>query len=129
MDTNLQALPFSYVVVSPALAANGTGVSTLRIQADSDFEVQYFLGTSTADAVTDFTSNNFSVLVSDQATGRALSSARVPQRLFCGNAQNSTPELNRVRFVAQTDLTFDFLNLTGSTLTVSIVMKGTKYLI
>lgn len=126
--TNLRAIPFSYVVISPTLAANSTGVATLRFQADSRFELHYFLAVSSEDDPADVAPNNFSVLVKDMATGRELASQRVPQSIFSGSAFNSSPELRSPLFLPQTDMSFDFLNLTGNSLTVTVVLKGVKFL-
>ena len=128
-QNNLQAVPFDYVVTSPLLAANATGSATLLFMADSEFEIHYFLGISSADTLSQPTNNNFSVLITDGATGRAFASQRVPQALFSGNAFNSSPELRAPRFLPQTNLVFDFLNLTGGNNTVTIVLKGTKFLL
>lgn len=123
---NNKILPFDYVVVSAALTANAAGVSTLTLQADSWFELHGYFGSCTEDLDTDFMPNNFSVQISDQSTGRFLSSARVPQRAIGAPANGGLLLLVPVAFPPNATLTFDFLNLTANTNTVTLTLRGIK---
>jgi len=128
--TNATAIPFTYVVTSPTLTASSSGSITLIMQADSRFELTAIFATSSLDANTDMSSNNFSVLITDQTTGRQLSSNRIPQRIFAGTAFNGYLGRRSILFNPQSNLLFDFLNLSGASpnvITLSLV--GYKYLI
>lgn len=121
-------IPFEYVVTSgaTALAGNASAQVTLTLSADSAFELLAILGTSTLDAATDYSPNNFSVQIIDQSTGRQLSNARVPQRNMFGAMTGNLPEKYPIRFPASCVLLFDILNLSGSSNTVTITLKGYK---
>jgi hypothetical protein len=130
MDTNISSIPYTYVIqTSSAIAANGTTTLLLQLQADSQFELETIYATSSLDVNSDVSSNNFSVQMSDQSTGRLFSNGRVPQRVFAGNAFNG--ELNRRPIVFQPNsiVNFDILNLTANSNTVTIALKGYKILI
>lgn len=121
-------IPFSYRV-NITLAANATGAANLLLMADSTFEVHYVFGRSSADGATTIAPNNFELSIQDQATGRLFMSQRIPQALLAGNAFNNAPELRGLQFQPQTNLLFDFINLTNASLTVDVVLKGNKILI
>lgn len=126
---NKLIIPFSYVHTSgsTAIVANGNVQNTLTMAADCSFELLAILGSCSEDADTDIMPNNFSVLITDQSTGRNLASARVPQRCMAGSTNNGNlPEKYPIRFPASCILAFDFLNLTGNSNTVTIVLKGYK---
>lgn len=123
-------LPFEYLVSSGAMAASAAAQVTLTLQADSNFELQALMGSSSLDADTDFMPNNFSCQITDQSTGRQLMSARIPQRILVGPSNGSLMERHRIVFPAQAILLFDFLNLdSGNANTVTFVLKGYKHLI
>jgi hypothetical protein len=128
--SNINSIPFIYLVTSPTMGANGTSQVTLLMQADSRFELHGIFGTSSTDANSDFSSNNFSLLITDQTTGRQLMSNRVPQRILCGNAFNGYLQRRPIVFEPQSNILFDFLNLTaGASFTVNIALAGYKFLL
>src|SRR5262245_13470830 len=121
-------IPFWYLVNSGALAASTSGITTLTLQADSSFELHWIQASSDQDAATDVMPNNFSVQISDQSTGRLLSNARIPQRIFCGPANGGfVRQMRPITFPPQANLQFDFLNLvTDDTTNVTLVLGGYK---
>lgn len=132
MQTNTNEIPFTYVVPAITLAANASGQQNLVLMADSYFELAYIFATGGVDATTENTlinPNNFSLLIQDNTTGRALMSARVPQRILCGNAFNGFPQRRPTVFEPQSNLLFDYLNLTAGNNTVTIAMVGYKQMI
>lgn len=126
--TNRDALPFIYTV-NVTLAANGTAQTTLIMQADSYFELHAILGTGGQNNTTEdslVNPNNFSVSIRDQTTGNELMSQRVPQRILCGNAFNAFIQRRPIVFEPQSNLFFDFLNLTANTNVVTLGLHGYK---
>jgi hypothetical protein len=122
-------IPFDYLVSSGSIANAASIVTTLTLQADSAFELHWIFGTSSEDADTDFMPNNFEVKISDQATGRELSNARIPQRCFCGPANGGVFRMLRpICFAPNTNLQFDWLNVSGQTATARLVLRGLKLL-
>lgn len=120
------AIPFDYVVVSASIAASGTGVSTLTLSPDSEFELHRYLASSSLDTDTDFMPNNFSVMVTARGTGYQLASANVPQRCF--GPYNGLPLLRPILFPRQEVLEFSFTNLdAGSANVITIVLRGMKF--
>jgi len=119
-------IPFWYVVTSTAMAANANNQQTLIMQADSWFELNTILGSCTEDADTDFMPNNFSVNLTDQASGRNLASARVPQRILCQPANGGLSLQTGIIFPPSANILLDFLNLTGNSNTVTLVLQGFK---
>jgi hypothetical protein len=129
MDTNISSLPFSYVIQSGSISANANTTLLLQLQADSQFELEAVFATSSLDANTDISSNNFSVQMSDQSTGRLFSNGRVPQRAFAGNAFNGALNRRPITFQPNSIVNFDILNLTANANIVTIVLKGYKILV
>ena len=129
--SNINSIPFIYLATNAtAIGANGTGQFTLLMQADSRFELHGIFATSSVDANSDFSSNNFSLLITDQTTGRQLMSNRVPQRVLAGNAFNGYLQRRPIVFEPQSNLLFDVLNLTGNaSFTVNIALAGYKFLL
>lgn len=126
--TNVNAIPFVYTV-STTLAANASGPVTLNMQADSYFTLVGLFGTGGLAATTEdslVNPNSFSVLITDQTTGRALASSRVPQRIMCGNAFNGFLNRFPIKFEPQAVLLFDFLNLTAGNNTITLALHGYK---
>lgn len=120
-------IPFDYLVSSGSIATAASIVTTLTLQADSRFELHWIFGTSSEDTDTDTMPNNFEVQISDQATGRLLSNARLPQRCFCGPANAGFFRLLRpISFPPQANLQFDWLNVSGQTATARLVLRGFK---
>lgn len=122
--TNEQALPFTYIVTSQALSANGSGLSTLTLQQDSFFELHQIVGTCTADATADVQPNNFSFRYQDTA-GDFYASARIPQRAIV-QFNKEVSLRNMIQFRPGANLSFDFLDLSGGTNTVTLALKGYK---
>ena len=126
-NSNVNMIPFSYVLQSSTITANGTGVGNLQFDSDSSFELFAIVATSTADVNSDFSSNNFSVLLRDGTTGRAFANQQIPQRVFAGNAFNGILERRPVVFVPNSKLSADFTNLTGNAnFIVTITLHGYK---
>lgn len=122
-----QIIPFTYVISSGAMAGNASAQVSLTMQADSSFELLRILGTSSLDTDAETIPNNFSLLITDQSTGRMLSNIRVPQRLVTMQSmQGMMDEKYPIRFPASCVLLFDFLDLSGNTNTVTIALKGYK---
>lgn len=126
--TNKNALPFIYRVDATLTGAIGAAAqTTLIFQADSYFELVGIFGTTTESTeATDVAPNNFSVQIRDQTTGNDLMSNQIPQRLLCGNAFNGFLQKRGIVFEPQSNLFFDFRNLTGNPLTATIVLQGYK---
>jgi len=122
-------IAFDYLVSSNALAANGNAQVTLTLAADSQFELHGILATSSADLATDFAPNNFSCQMSDQSTGRQFANTRIPQVALAGIGRFALLERRPITFPALGTILFDFLNLTGNTLTAYVILKGYKLLI
>ena len=99
------------------------------MQADSQFELETIFATSSLDANTDISSNNYSVQMSDQSTGRLFSNARILQRVFAGNAYNGSTNRRPITFQPNSIVNFDVLNLQASANTVTIILKGYKILV
>jgi len=120
-------IPFTYLVNSGAIVGNGSAQVTLTMSADCSFELLGFLSSCTSDAVANVIPNGYSVLITDQSTGRQLASTRVPQRMFASSTYNPmTYEKYPIRFPASCVLLFDFLDLSGNTNTIIIGLKGYK---
>ena len=56
-------------------------------------------------------------------------SARIPQRILCGNAYNGFLQRRGVVFEPQSNLLFDFLNLTANQITVTVALHGYKIIL
>lgn len=127
--TNVNSLPFIYTVQA-TVPANGSAQSTLIFQADSRFELMGIFGTTNlASEATEVAPNNFSLSIRDQTTGRDLMSTRVPQRILCGNAFNGFLQKRGVVFEPQSNLLFDFLNLTAGDRVITIALHGYKIIL
>ncbi len=124
---NTLILPFTYLVSSGAVAANGNAQVTLTMSSDAAFELLGFVASATSDAVANVIPNGFSLLITDQSTGRQLSNTRIPQRMFGSSTYNQMcQEKYPIRFPANCTLLFDFLDLSGQTNTINIGLKGYK---
>lgn len=126
--TNRNVIPFTYLVDVTIAAANGTAQSTLIFQADSYFELVSIFGMSSqANEFTNISPNYFSVSIRDQTTGSDLMSNRIPQRILCGNAFNGFLERRPIVFEPQSNLFFDFRDLSGNANNqVQIALHGYK---
>jgi hypothetical protein len=125
METNFndRALPFTYVVSPGALANGETGQTILTLQQDSDFELHEIALSCSVDDMNDPESNNASVIMSDQSTGRQFSNARIPQVLV---NKNNGKLLRPVKFKSLSNIGFDFLNLTANSNTPTLILRGFK---
>lgn len=126
--TNKNVIPFTYLVDVTIAAANGSAQSTLIFQADSYFELASIFGMSSqANEFTNVSPNYFSVSIRDQTTGSDLMSNQIPQRILCGNAFNSLLERRPTIFEPQSNLFFDFRDLSGNAGNrVQIALHGYK---
>lgn len=119
--------PFTYIVDSGSISGNAQAQVTLQMASDCTFELLGFLASATSDAETETIPNGFSVTIQDQSTGRLMSNANVPQRMFASSTYNPmTYEKYPIRFPANCALLFTILDLTGSTNRVIIGLKGYK---
>lgn len=124
---NTLVFPFTYLVSSGGLTANGSAQVTLTMSADCAFELLAIVVSATSDAVTNTIPNGFSVLMTDQSTGRQMASSRIPQRMFGSSTYNSMAyEKYPIRYPANCVLLFDILDLSGAGNTVQIGLKGYK---
>jgi hypothetical protein len=126
--TNVNSIPFIYTVEA-TLAANSSRQATLIFQADSRFELMAIFASGPDTEATEVAPNNFSLLIRDQTTGRDLMSNRVPQRILCGNAFNGFLQKRGIVFEPQSNLLFDFLNLTGVEIKVTVALHGYKLIL
>ena len=125
-------LPFFYLVSSGALNANASGQVTLVLQTDSFFELVSLGASCTMDTTRSdgaalanpFSPNNFSVQITDLSTGRQLSNARIPQRVITPQRGFYFPQ--PILFTPSSNLLFDFLDVSGATNTISLVLQGYK---
>lgn len=123
---NVNILPFDYVVGSGALAGNAVGVSTLSLQADSKFELWGIHSSCTSDADTDFIPNGWKATIQDMSTGRLLSNSDVPQRVLTPAPSGGWRFPRPVIFPPSANLQFTFTELSGSTNTITLVLRGYK---
>lgn len=115
-------VPYHYSVASAAMAGNASNQQPLVLDQDADFELHEITATSTVDNATDFRPNNFSVQITDKNNSRIWSNNRIPQVTY-----NPCWILTRPVLIAKrSNLNFDFLNLSGSTNTATIVLLGFK---
>jgi len=119
-------IPFSIVVASPAIPANGSLIVPVTLDQDGDFELHYILGTCSADTPANIFNNNFSVKITDKSNSRIWSSDYVPAVILCGPTNYSIPERRPVLIARKTNMSFDILNLTAGNNTVTLVLRGYK---
>ena len=118
--------PFTYIVPI-TLAASATGSYSLILANDSEFDLQTIEASTSADTNSSQLANNFSLLMRDITGGRDYSTAPVPRYLLAGIApQNVVQEGRCIRFPRKQQIEFQFLNLTASSLTVTVALKGYK---
>jgi len=122
-------IPFSYVV-TVLIPASGTVTKQITLNADSEFELNTITAFSGEANQTDVAPNYFSVKITDLTTGRQLTNVRVNQSLITGNANNSSFTQRRsIRFLPNSNLEFDFANLTANEQTVELVLHGYKVML
>ena len=119
-------LPAWYGVVVGPLLTTAAGQGNLVLEQSSEFELHEIFGVSTEDDPNDPQSNNFSVKISDESTGRALSNIRIPQVALCAPANDGYRFLRPVIFPPLANILCDVLNLSGNTNTITIVLAGYK---
>jgi len=118
--------PFTYIVPI-TLAASTAGSYSLILANDSEFDLQTIEASTSADTNSSQLANNFSLLMRDITGGRDYSTAPVPRYLLAGIApQNIVQEGRCIRFPRKQQIEFQFLNLTASSLTVTVALKGYK---
>lgn len=124
-------LPFIYgFVIALSSAANGS--QNLTLEASSWFELHYMMASTDTDQIQSSTisaqyPNNFTCQITDQSSGRQMSSAKVPQRCMFGPAnQFASRNIRPIVFAPNTVLQFDFLNLVAATNNVTISLIGYK---
>lgn len=119
-------IPFTYLV-QIALTANQAGQQQLTMAADSVFELLRILAVTDADDDA-FPPNNFAIQITDSTTSHQMSNARVPQAIYTAYTYQGpgNDEKYPIRFPAQAQVLFDFLNLTSGTINVSVALKGYK---
>lgn len=126
---NTKLLPFVYAV-DITLAASALGSISLTLSADSTFElVSFDASTNNAAAQTDMNPDYFTVQITDQGTGRALSSTKLHQRILCGNAYRGRYQRNAVMFSPLTTILFEFQNLVAAELQVQLGLVGFKHFV
>ncbi len=118
--------PFTYIVPI-TLTASSSGSYSLILANDSEFDLQTIEASTSADTNSSQLANNFSLLMRDITGGRDYSTAPVPRFLLAGIApQNIVQEGRCIRFPRKQQIEFQFLNLTASSLTVTVALKGYK---
>lgn len=128
-----QTLPFFYGV-QVSLTSNGSGSGTITCQQDAPFELHYFMARSSLDfrqydgttfANVEF-ADTFTVMITEQTTGKQLMSQRTHQRVLCSPGNNSISERRPVEFPAGTVFTVELTNLIAAANVVDFYMKGYK---
>lgn len=128
-----QIIPFIYGV-SVTLTSSGSGSGTITMNQDAPFELHYFAARTDRDfrqydgttwAGTEF-ADAFTVLVTDQTTGRQLMNQRTHQRVLCAPSNKSISERRPIVFPAGTVIACDFTNLIAQALVVDFYLKGYK---
>lgn len=119
-------MPFTYLVVSGAIAVGASQTINLQIEQDAIFELHHFLGRASTDAMNDPIPNNFSVTIKESATGKYFSNIAMPQALICGPANNSIREYRPIQLRPGTILEITLFNLNAAPSTVTFGLKGYK---
>ena len=118
--------PFTYIVPI-TLSASSSGSYSLILANDSEFDLQTIEASTSADTNNNAIANNFTLLMRDITGGRDYSTAPVPRFLLAGIApQNIVQEGRCIRFPRKQQIEFQFLNLTASSLIVTVALKGYK---
>lgn len=123
-------LPFTYLVTI-ALSSLGVGSTNLTMEASSSFEHHFWMASTDQDQVQSSTiaaifPNNFKCQITDQSSGRQLTSGQVPQRILFGPANQSVRQIRPVVFPPNAILQFDFTNLVAGTTNITIGLMGYK---
>src|SRR5689334_9832977 len=104
-------LPFDYVVTPPQIVQSGSATTQLTMMQDSWFELHMISAVTDLDDPNDPAPSNFSVLMTDQTTGRQIASQRVPQSVLTSPQIGGYRLLAPVIFPPMSNVTFDFANL------------------
>ena len=128
MDPVNNLLPFDYVVTSTAIAGSGTNTQSKIIEPNANFILVAILASSSLDAATDWLPNNFSFQIQYISSGRFLSDSNVLQR-FASPINGGYKLLQPVRFDANGQFSIVFTNLSASTNTCTLNLRGFKQLL
>lgn len=122
-----RTLPFHYVATI-TLLTGASNVASIQFDTSSAFEWHQLYATSTLDAATDFSPNNFSLMMINDAGGNNLSTARVPQRLISSPSNKSFWLPRPVMILPGSSIKIDALDISGgsSTQTVTVSLFGYK---
>lgn len=125
-------MPFTYSFTFN-LNANAAGNQILVLDNDSEFDLYAITaatdqdGTLTAAVGPVQLPENFSLLLTNQTTGRAMSSELLRRGNVCGNSfTNVLPEGRPIRFPRKTQLQMQILNLVAVPIVVQVAFKGYK---
>ena len=119
--------PFTYVVDSGVIAANGNASQLLILGMDSDFDFYYMSSSTSADAAANAINNNFTLLMRDVTSGRDYMTGPVQRFNLAGViATNVEVEARCIRFPKKQQIQFQFQNLTGGNLSIQLVLHGYK---
>jgi hypothetical protein len=132
MLSSKQILPFHYGV-SVSLTALGTGTGTITFQQDFPFEFHYFMARTNlagdlASSATQPHPDRFSVMVTEQTTGRQLMNQKVHQACLAGPSNESLPQRRPMIFPAGTVITTEFTEVSNNAIVVDFYMIGFKLL-
>lgn len=124
-------LPFVYVVGPVTLASTASGSQNLTIEASSFFEHHFWMASTDQDSVIsgtlgNFEPNYFTCQITDQSSGRLLTSGQVPQRILFGPSNTSLRQIRPVIFPPNAVLQFNLTNLASAQTIVTICMVGYK---
>lgn len=119
-------IPYIYMITPLPLAANASGEVNINLADDSFFALTDFIASTSADS-TATVPNNFTVRIRDETTGREFSNVPLPQAVV-GNRIANTGLREQVFpvFPRLNTFNFQFLNLTGNTITINFGLKGYK---
>lgn len=117
-------IPAWYQVPTTTLGANAAGTFVLQTDGDSIFELDAFMGSSSADAATDFSPNNFTVKIQILSSNRNLTNVDIPQRILCPAQLNPYRLRCPIQFQPNSQFQFSFLNLTAGNLDISFALVG-----
>jgi hypothetical protein len=115
-------LPYCYnfsltVAQGNALAANGTGVASIKISADSAFVAISARGASSGD---------FLIFPRTDASDRQLSNQATHSSAFVGTAERPGPFHKPLLLPANTTISFDLTDLSGAVNEIYFTLAGYK---
>ena len=126
--TNKNAIPFVYIVQTSSLSNGQTFTQPLIFDTASYFEWRTTLGTTNAtNETTAVSPNNFTLQITDQGTGRQMTSGKVPQSILCGNSfNNGIYPTTPIRIMPGSNFVFDFTNTSGGNAIITVALHGFK---